>query len=287
VMEARLDVLLELAREPHTSDEPFVGRVMALVVADAAARKRSFIRPAAAIAASVVVLAGAMVALFRSTAPAPDVALHATHGATATARPLSTDGRAARSPAPTGGATQHAAIPKSGYTSPTSSYAVDHETGLRLQTEIYRTEFPPDVPQRVTLTLENTGRRPVSISAQHGCALRVAAYPTEAEGADGQSWNCATSSSDARAAGAETFVLEPGEKLAADATIVLGASGDWSLVGKCRCAYEQENPSSVVPDGNPLGDLSRFGADLPSYPAPTTDEGAEGLVTPPIRVTAT
>jgi hypothetical protein len=292
-MDSRLDVLLGLAREPEPADDLFVKRVMANVRPNAH-RRLSLARPVAAAAAVVVLLAGGAVALIRSTGSTPAAGLATTLG-TKTPRPAPPPAALQAPTRGSGGQTARGAEESKtyrdgdrewGYTSRTSSYAMDRETGLRLRTEIYRTEFDTDVPQRVTLTLTNTGKRPVTISASKGCALMVAAYPAESAGADAQSWQCATASGNPTAP-SEEFVLAPGEKHSADATIVLGARGDWSVVGMCRCTYGRSAPPTSKPDGNVLDDLARFGAQLPTLPVEEPEpQTGERLVTPPIRVTA-
>ena len=175
-----------------------------------------------------------------------------------------------------------------GYASGTSAYAVDHETGLRLDTKIGRTEFDTDVPQRVTLKLTNTGRRPIAVSAPGGCALMVNAYPADSV-ADEHSWRCATASGETAVSAGDSFVLKPGGSHTADATIVL-ADGDWSVVGMCRCSYEASAKSSPRPDDNPIDELPELGTGLLADPTPeqrTADKGSPSLVTPPIRVKAT
>lgn len=293
-MDSRLDDLLELVKQPQPDDELFVRRVIAQIRPEAQRTPRSsVIRYAAAAAAAVVLLAGGATALIRSTGGTPEANLATTLGA-ATPRPApppaTGDKRAPSEGTVDGGSAEgnktfHDGDREWGYTSKTSSYAIDHETGLRLRTEIYRTEFDTDVPQRVTLTLSNNGKRPITVSSREGCALMVAAYPTDAQGADAQSWQCATSGDPTGRT--EEFVLAPGERHSADATIVLGARGDWSVVGMCRCSYGRAPTPTSKPDGDVLDDLARFGAQLPTLPVEQPEPGSgERLVTPPIRVKA-
>lgn len=304
-METKLDIVLDIVREPHPSDDLFVGRVMADIRADSirrARRRRFFARPAAAAAAVAIVVGGAAAAIVRSNAPAPDVALPATQEGDAADEPVPNappvSAPAKRSEAKSGTEPGGFGVYRDGdrewgYESETKAYAVDNETGLRLETEVYRNEFDTDVPHRVTLTLRNTGERPVAITAPKGCELVVAAYPEEGrdDGDDTYAWQCASSGEAPGASrDAERFVMGAGEKRVAEATVVLGTSGDWRVVGMCQCSFEgadRAEPSDPAPLDGPLKDIGELGAELPALPeAPRSSEQSKGLITPPIRVKA-
>ncbi len=295
-MDSRLDALLELTREPFPADEPFVANVMAGVRSKRQRvwrKQRALARPLALAAAAAIIVGGGVAALVRSTAVMPDAALELAPPAH-TGAPTAPGGQPIVPPSvsvpPAGDAERAQTFRRGdlewGYVSGTSAYAVDHETGLRLDTQIYRTEVDTDVPQRVTLKLSNTGDQPIAVTAPGGCSLMVGAYSADSDREE-QPWRCATSPEDARAPAADRFVLEPGGQRVADATIVL-TDGDWGLVGMCRCSYETAEPSTPEPEGGPLDDLPELGSSLPVYPTPQrpAEDGPSSLVTPPIRVKA-
>lgn len=291
-----LDALLERTREPQPADDGFVRRVMDDALADrrrVRRRRRVMLQPLALAAAAAIIVGGGVAALVRSTDVAPDVAIDATHAPTT--RLPTTAGRTQEQmptvsvpPVAPGGTTSiRRGDLEWGYGSGTSAFAVDHETGLRLDTQLSRTEFDTDVPQRVTLKLTNTGRRPLAVSAPGGCALMVNAYPADS-GADDHSWRCASASGDPRVPGAQSFVLKPGGSHVAEATIVL-ANGDWNVVGMCRCSYGAAAKSSPRPDDNPIDEIPELGTGLLANPSPeqrAADKGSPSLVTPPIHVKA-
>lgn len=292
---ARLDAILERTREPHPADELFVRGVMASARADVdrtRRRRRAVLQPLALAAAAAIIVGSGVAALVRSTDVEPDVAMQTTDDPT---RAPTTPGRVqeqtpAVSVPPAGDAGTGASVRRGdlewGYESGTSAYAVDHDTGLRLDTFISKTEFDTDVPQRVTLRLTNTGRRPIAVSAPGGCALMVNAYPDDSV-ADDHSWRCASSTNDTRLPAAESFVLKPGGQQTAEVTIVL-ANGDWQVVGMCRCSYEASSKSSPTPE-NPIDEIPGFGTGLlfnPTTERPANSSSQQNLVTPPIRVKA-
>ncbi len=293
-MESRLDVLLEVTRDEPPADDAFVDAVMTKARADVANRRR-FVRlltgPTAVAAAAVIALGAGFAALVRSTSPSPErpqQALH-TDAPTIGRGPSSTEGRG-EAGGERGGVsspTQRSGDLEWGYESDASAFALDRSTGLRLETTLSATEFDAGVPQRITLTLRNTSKRAVAVSSLDGCALMVRAYPTgEAtdDNRDAVPWQCATS----RDGPSGAFVLKPNGQHVADATVVLGAPGEWSIVGMCRCTHKPAEDGMPEKDPRVLEGLTQLGADLPGTPG--TDRPAEtpvrGLVTPPIRVEA-
>ncbi len=299
-MEAKLDALLEFTRDPAPADDLFVGRVMGHVRANVerrARRRRMYTRPTALAAAVVIVLGGAVAALVRSTDTPQDVASGPTPQ-----RPIATRSDAnddiARPGRKAGTATEQADVPPRregdlewGYKGRTTAYAVDHETGLRLQTQIARTEIDTGVPQSVTLTLTNTGSKTLVVSAPRGCALVVGAFlADERDGTDTHPWQCATTQDDAGTPQQdESFVMEPDDRITGEATLVLGAAGDWRLVGMCRCTYRAADEPTPKPKAdNPLDGLPLLATTWPPI-GPSDERPAEqskDLVTPPIRVRA-
>lgn len=294
-MESRLDVLLELTREEPPTDDAFVAAVMETARADLARRhtvSRLLTTPAAIAAAAVIILGAGVAALVRATSPSPTGRPSAIQtvapsmGARETGLPSD--------PSKAGGKTE--GVPAQthrsgdlewGYESDASAFALDHSTGLRLETTLAATEFDASVPQQITLTLRNTSKRAVAVSSLDGCALMVRAYPTgEAAGdnRDAVPWQCATS----RDGPSGTFVLKPNGQHVADATVVLGAPGEWSIVGMCRCTQKPADERTPEKDPRAVDGLTQLGADLPSSPG--ADQPLEtsrgGLVTPPIRVEA-
>ena len=302
-MDAKLDALLEFTRESDPNDDLFVGSVMALVRGDNARRahrRRMYTRPTVLAAAVVIILGGAVAALVRTSDTPRDVALDpAPHRSTETRsdpsepreRPSRAAGSASEQDDPP--RTQRTGDLEWGYADETTAYTVDHSTGLRLQTEIPRTEIDTGVPQRVTLTLANTGSRALLVSAPRGCALMVAAYIAD-EGDENdtetQPWQCATMRDEAGTPTQdESFVMQPDDKITGEATIVLGTAGEWRLVGMCRCSYRPADAPTPKPSADPLDGLPPVAVTLPPV-GPSEERPAEQpakeLVTPPIHVRA-
>jgi hypothetical protein len=302
-----LDLLLEQVREPEPSDESFVKLVMydvrASDVRPIGTGRRFFRRPfVLGITAAVVVTGGAVAAVVGTNPkPAPPSATAETGTARVTAEgaPLASD--AASIPNPPGAKPSAPSTPASGngwgYSSNHTSYVLDAKSGLRLQTETYKTEFEVGKPQRVTVTLENTSKRPIALSSTDGCAMQVMAFPASSQ-ADSSApedysgrfaWVCAGSDNDPRSAGIdENFVLAPGDRHVADAYVSLPESGAWSIIGMCRCTYSKvEQPSPAPPKGDPLTDITDR-ATQRTLPAPIVPAKSDGksLATPPIRVEA-
>ncbi|HYZ91604.1 MAG TPA: hypothetical protein VFA34_04320 [Actinomycetota bacterium] len=291
-MEPRLDMLLDAAREPSPPDEPFVGAVMARVRADAARRRRiarMLTGPAAIAAASLIALGAGIATLVRST-NTPESALHVARPVVPTSE-QSTAAPANGTPArPATGTTpevHRTGDLEWGYTSEASAYAVDHATGLRLETKIATTEFDTNVPQTVTMTLRNTGNHAVAVSSLSGCPLLVSAYPTHGAAAGNREalpWQCASSS----ARPSSTFVLKPGGQHVGQATVVLPSNGEWSIVGMCRCTSEPatKTPEKTSDPLGGLGELARLATGSPAGAGSERPARSSGLVTPPIRVEA-
>jgi hypothetical protein len=74
----------------------------------------------------------------------------------------------------------------------------------------------------------------------------------------------------------------------AEATVVLGTSGEWNVVGMCHCSFapaEQPEPTEPGPLGNPLEGFGAVGTQLPVPPStPRSTDPDKSLVTPPIHV---
>jgi hypothetical protein len=305
-MSNALDLLLDETREPAPFDEDFVQNVMSSVHAYEHKRlsRRVTRRPIAfGIAAALLATGGTVAAVVGTNPQTPaDGAGQSTAPTriTASTRPdatddgvVSTPGRTAdgtSSASPTGSAVDEA----NGLLSAHTSFVLDPKTGLRLQTEAYTNDFIVGREHRVTLTLENTGTKPVTMSGAKDCQLQVMAYPAgESDSATYQDpdeytgnfeWLCAGSQSDPRAdALSESFLLAPGERISADAYVALPQPGEWKIVGMCRCSYARVEGASPSPKSDPLSDLFEH-----ALPAPLIPEGNEGenLVTPAIRADA-
>lgn len=302
-MSDQLDLLLGSAREPEPFDENFVQAVMTEVHRVEARRtyRRGLRRPMVmGIAAAIVVTGGAVAAVVgtnpsddaRTTDPPASVVTVTRPGAD----PTAPGSAPAAGTASDGTSPAEATTPAGrGYSSDHVSFTLDEATGLSLQTDTHTNIFTVGRTQRVTLTLENTGRYPIAVSSSDGCPLQVMAYgdhdPTTAPDTslltDPQArfeWECAGSDDDPRTGGGSTtWVLAPGERTTADAFLVLDQTGDWSVSGMCRCTYEQVKPTPV-PKSDPLQGLE-VPAALPSPLLPEQPDG-RNLVTPPIAVRA-
>ena len=302
-MSNALDVLLDLTREEHPSDDVFVARVMSDVrTYEQRSGRRMLRRPMIiGVTAAVLVTGGAVAAVVgtnpsepkpaapRISAPAvAPQAPRATVEVTSAPKPATTSPRSA-APAPK--VVEDAA----GFLTDHTAFILDAKTGLRLQTETYTNEFIAGKDHRVTLTLENTGTKPITFSAAKDCALQVMAFP---EGSNSASvyqapedysgsfeWVCAGSDTDPRTqAFSEDFVLQPGERRIADAYLNLRTAGEWKIGGMCRCSYSRmESVSAPAPKSNPFSELFRR-----AVPEPLQPEKYEGrdLVTPGIIVRA-
>lgn len=298
-MDAKLDALLHFVREPEPSDDTFVGATLASVRAHEerrTRRRRMLTRPAAAAVAAVVVLSGAVAAVVRiDDARQHEGAVDALHEHTQGVGP----DEAAREHAPppadvTPNELQFGEETDWGYADEHTAYAVDRETGLRLQTTVADTEIETGTPQTVTVSLVNTGERTVAVDAPRRCALLVGAYlandGSRPSDEPAHPWQCTTTSDASSTQQDERFVLEPGDTLIGEATIALSAAGDWRLVGMCRCTFRAADEPAPKPDaGDPLDGLPPLvSAASPLLPPPdrTAEEGSTGLVTPPIRVRA-
>jgi uncharacterized iron-regulated membrane protein len=295
----QLDLLLESVREEEPNDDAFVQRVMADVRADETRRagRRRMRRPMVIGISAAIVVTGGAVAAVVGTNPRteeaqatkrPAIVISSQEPGEESARPRATqarpadDAEPASTQAPTG----------AGYATDHSSFIVDKETGLMLQTDAYTNEFTASKPQRVTLTLENTGSYPITMSASEGCALQVMAYGAEGPAPDTAlltdpdgkfEWVCAGSDADPRLqAGNESWVLAPGERRTADAFLTLPQTGEWKVSGMCRCDFKQVKPTPIQTT-DPLTDLTNRA--LPSPLLPEQPDGSN-LVTPAIGVRA-
>ncbi len=299
-----LDLLLNQVREPHPCDESFVQGVMTKVRFDDRKRgyRESLRRPiVVGIAAGVVVMGGAVAALVggnpeRTPVDKPDV----TAGAPVTVRKATPTSEApttprqeatAAKPAPAAGVVKKA----SGYLTEHTAWAFDAKTGLHLTTESYTTEFVAGKSHRVTLTLENTGAKPISVRAPSDCGLQAMAVPkggdvgaayTAPQSYQGRfEWVCAGSDADPRLAGlSEDFVLDPGDRRSADAFVTLQETGDWNVFGMCKCTYRRVDEPTPPPKSDPLTDL--FRRTVPSDLLITPPSDGKDLATPPIGVRA-
>ena len=298
----RLDLLLDEVREPEPADEAFIQLVMHEVRADETKRRgrRAMRRPfVVGIAAAAVVCGGAVAAVVGTNpsrsardadAPASTASVTVTEAPRLSQRGADVAGEASRPPVANVASSPSARV---GKLTDHSSSVLDKQTGLRLDTETYTTAFRVSRPQRVTLTLANTGEHPIAVSGPRGCTLQLMATPAGEEPARGIdpsayggrfAWACAGSDEDPRVqASDESFVLKPGQAITADASIVLQQAGEWDVIGICRCSYTQVRPTPVPKDGDPLGELTQ--RTLPSPILPESTKG-ENLTTPPVRVRA-
>lgn len=327
----QLDTLLIEAREPEPYDDGFTDRVMASVRSDTPIwwrRRRFLTRPTALAAAALLVAGGALAAVQTVTdrpgAEVPEQTTQTTDLAEGAAPSEAEELVAPVGPQASAEAIADGPISKQngstewGFDNEHAAYVIDHETGLRLDTESYTNTFTRAEPHRVTLTLTNTGEEPLGISSSSGCVLAVAAFPDEDQDsaafarADDGSWECASpAETDAtkRVDRGSKFVLAPGESLSADTELVLEASGDWVVVGMCRCTVvSPEDEETRDPDEDPVDDLPDidFGAldpgTLGSGDAPDEDELGSStqltdptrsgersarMITPPIRIQVT
>ncbi len=303
-MSDRLDLLLDHVREAEPSDDAFVMGVMTRVNAEetrltARLARRGLRRPMVMGVVAAVVVTGGAVAAVVGTKPVPETPatqrpaaiVEASDEPTSDAGPApkrSAAGIAATDPAPTS-----SKVPTGeGYATDHTSFIVDATTGLLLQTETYTNAFTVEKAQRVTLTLENTGRHPITIDASEGCAMQVMAYAADDNQPDTAlitdpsarfEWECAGSDSDPRGrVFGDTFLLAPGERKVADAFLTLPQEGTWKISGMCRCEYRQIKPTPV-PKGNPIDELTRRA--LPSPLLPEQPDG-KNLVAPPVGIRA-
>ena len=302
-MSDALDLLLDLAREEHPSDDGFVARVMADVRQDEQRTWRRSVlrRPMVIGAAAAVLVTGGTVAAVVGTNPGPertqapktsapvdDVRKPST-SVTVTAAPAPVTKPRAAAPAPSKVVTD-----TSGFLTDHTAFIRDAKTGLLLQTETYTNEFVVGKDHRVTITLENTGTKPVRFSAARGCALQVMAFPEGSNSAPAYQapedysgrfeWECAGSDADPRTQPfTEDFVLAPGERRTADAYVKIGSAGEWKIGGMCRCSYSRQDDVGTPPKSDPLTELFRRA--LPSALLPEPSDGRD-LVTPGIIVRA-
>lgn len=308
----RLDVLLEAARPPEPSDDGFTELVMVRVRAHADRRSRGyrrfFTRPVVLAAAAVLVTGGALAAVRSVTESAeePAAAPPAAEERDVTTRPtapeVTTSVTEAEAPlAPVSGG-EVSAGPTSwrdgdlewGYTSDHTSYALDHSTGLRLETETYTNSFEAGKPYKVTVTLSNTGSRALGIYSPDGCALSVAAFaaaqrendpaafdPGAAETSGSDAWRCA--GTDTRTGGrAQKWLLAPGSSRTRDTDIVLEETGTWGIVGMCRCEIVDADEA----ESDPLDSLTGLLVGIPAEEGDQSKGPSYVLVTPPIQVRA-
>jgi hypothetical protein len=299
----QLDLLLDATREPEPFDDAFVASVMTQVNADETRRqaklaRRGIRRPMVmGVVAAIVVTGGAVAAVVGTNPLHRDEAVSTKRPAvTITAEesdePAAAPRASAKQAVPSVASPAKTKVPTGeGYLGEHTSYIVDAATGLLLQTETYSTTFVIGQAQRITLTLENTGRHPIAFNATDGCPLQVMAYGDEnttpeslITDPDGRfEWECAGSDDDPTIAKfGDTFILQPGERKVADAYVTLPSKGTWSVAGMCRCEYRKVEPTPV-PKSDPLTDLTRRA--LPSPLLPDQPDG-KNLVAPPIAVRA-
>lgn len=299
-MSDALDALLDLTREELPADDAFVTRVMADVQRFEQKRttRRGLRRPMVAGVAAALIVTGGTVAAVVGTNPRPQrpVAPKPT-AKVSVALPSQAPVAVTAAPAPQVEKESAPLSPKdvieeeSGFLTDHTAFIRDAKTGLRLQTETYTNEFVVGRDHRVTLTLENTGTKPITFSAAKDCALQVMAFPEGSNSApvyqspedhSGFEWVCAGSDADPQALPFnEEFVLEPGDRRTADAYLNLRTEGEWKIGGLCRCSYTRRESVQASPKSDPLTELFRR-----ALPAPLLPERYEGrnLVTPGIIV---
>jgi hypothetical protein len=297
-----LDLLLDLTREEHPSDDMFVARVMSEVrrVEERPWRQRALRRPMAiGFAAAILVTGGTVAAVVGTNPGQPSDATPKASASVEVTQAPSAPIEVTAKPAPAAAPRAAKPAPKvvedaSGYLTDHTAYILDAKTGLRLQTETYTNEFVAGKDHRVTLTLENTGSKPVTFSAAKDCALQVMAFPKGSNSASVYQapedysgtfeWTCAGSDADPRTQPfTEDFVLQPGDRKTADAYVNLGTAGEWKIGGMCRCSYSRQESVQPAPKSDPLTELFRR-----TLPTPLLPERYEGrnLVTPGIIVRA-
>lgn len=331
-----LDTLLMEVREPEPVDDGFTDRVMATVRTEGARwwRKRRFLTRPMALAAAAVLVTGGALAAVRTVSEVADegevaVPMETTQGAEVTVgrAPLATSstsptesgtvGAAAHDEGDAPAARHREGDLEWGYESEHTAYVLDHSNGLRLETETHTNDFALGEPQRVTLTLSNTGEQPIGISAPRGCALSVAAFhdddgaekpedpaafdPTgqHARGTNGTQ-QCAGAEGDPRTTdrSPEKFVLAPGESRTADVQLVLAEEGDWGVLGMCQCEThhgrqgdEGDGGPIPVPDlmlGIPQIDPEDVASTQLTDPTSSSQtRGNWRMFTPPIHVVVT
>ena len=300
-MSDALDVLLDLTREQEPFDDAFVARVMADVrTCEQRPTRRGMRRPMViGIAAAVLVTGGTVAAVVGTNPGAPEPAAPRASARVEVTQAPPSPIVVTAAPAPAARSTTQPA-PKtvvedaSGFLTDHTAFILDAKTGLRLQTETYTNDFVVGKDHRVTLTLENTGSKPVRFSAAKDCALQVMAFPKGSNSAAVYSspeeysgpfeWVCAGSDVDPRAQPFnEDFVLEPGDRKTADAYVRLGTAGEWKIGGMCRCSYSRQEDVQAPEKSDPLTELFRR-----ALPSPLLPERYEGrnLVTPGIIVRA-
>lgn len=298
-----LDLLLEATRTDEPRDDLFVQRVMSDVRSyECRWTRRALRRPMALGVAAAVLATGGAVAAFVGTNPqapraeartaAPNVEPAERRGAPVT---VSAEPHArAQAPAPAA-PVERRTEDTEGFLTDHTAFIVDPKSGLRLETETYTNDFVVGKAQRITLTLENTGSRPVSMSAAKDCALQVMAFPDGQNSAPAYQspedytgsfeWVCAGSDSDPRTQPfTESFVLRPGDRRIADAYITLRRPGIWKLAGMCRCSYSRtEDADAPQPKNDPISELLGYPLTAPLLPK---EHEGENLVTPGIIVRA-
>lgn len=294
-----LAVLLQVAREDEPADDLFVQRVMSEI--RSGRTRRTVRRPMIfGIAAAVIATGGAVAAVVGSNPKTPEPEIRSTRPAVreATKQPpapviIEAKPRADRVAPPV--AARPSVGETEGFLTDHTAFILDAKTGLRLQTETYTNEFAIRKARRITLTLENTGTKPVRFSAAKDCALQVMAFPDGSNSAPAYEspesytgsfeWACAGSDANPRTqAFGEEFVLRPGERKIEDAYITIRRAGIWKVGGMCRCSYARTDSTSAP---EPKEDIV---TQLLGYPltAPLMPKESEGrdLVTPGIIVRA-
>jgi hypothetical protein len=302
-MSDSLDLLLDLTREEHPTDDGFVARVMDDVqrVDQKRWSRRGLRRPMViGVAAAVLVTGGTVAAVVGTNpghreTPRPKASAHVVVSEAPEA-PIKITAKPAPAAAAPGSAKPAPEIVEdaSGFLTDHTAFIVDATTGLRLQTETYTNEFVVGKDHRITLTLENTGSKPVTFSAAKDCALQVMAFPDGSNSATVYrspedysgtfEWVCAGSDADPRTQPfTEDFVLQPGDRRTADAYLNLRTGGEWKIGGMCRCSYSRQESVHPSPKSDPLTEL--LSRALPSGLLPDRSEGRD-LVTPGIIVRA-
>ncbi len=301
-MSDSLDLLIDFTREAHPADDGFVARVMSDVQSFEQQRwsRRMLRRPMAIGFAAAVIVTGGTVAAVVGTNPSEprEPTPEATAKVEVTQAP-SAPIEVTAAPAPATEPRSVDAAPKvardtSGYLTDHTAFILDAKTGLRLQTETYTNEFIAGKDHRVTLTMENTGSKPITFSAAKDCALQVMAFPKGSNSAtvyqspedySGRfEWVCAGSDADPRTQPfTEDFVLQPGDRKTADAYLNLRTAGEWKIGGMCKCSYSRQEGVQPETKSDPLTELFRRA--LPSPLLPERYEGRD-LVTPGIIVRA-
>ncbi len=307
-LDLELDILLAQVREPEPVDDGFVSSVIRDIESLPelpSSRLAALRRPLVAVTATAIVLTGGAVAALVGTQIAHDLGEGSSSNEPRASVSVDSGQQESSDPTdpavsdvlPGGGGGNRSALQGSSHV----ASVLDPNTGLRLVTDTHTNDFTTGKLQRITLTLSNTGKKPLAITGYKDCFLQTMAFPLEAgssgtgdSAADyyeryknqtGVEWKCAGSDASPRVptAAGDTFVLRPGETQSRDAMLALPTDGNWGVLGMCRC--EVTDPSDPAPKDDVV--FNDFTTRVLPSPLITLDiETGEATMTAPIRVRA-